>query len=190
MKPLYALVLVHQSCLTNNVYCKMQVSSSIPFIMSLMTVTFAQLSAGGSLTAVSGMIDTDWPLAEQLLKLTPGARLRHGHNLKLRSRQPEVHTYMSSIYQQLLQYLNGRHDQRKRNVSNLPAAQCTCSLDVDSYQGKFTQAVIKITLIILGLWVTFAAMPLYRRVYQSLIKGRSTCDVYLLVSGNLKFYIS
>ena len=37
--------------------------------------------------------------------------------------------------------------------------------------------------------MTFAAMPLYRRVYLSLIKGRSTCDVYLLVSGNLEFYI-
>ena len=122
--PLYALVLVHQSCLTNNVYCKMQASNSIPFIiiMSLMTVTFAQLSAGGSLTAVSGMINTDSPLAEQLLKSTPGGRLRHGHNLKLRSRWPEVHSNMSSIYEQLLQYLNGHPDQRKQNVSNLPAA--------------------------------------------------------------------
>ena len=140
---------MHQSCLTNNVYCKMQASSSIPFRMLLMTVIFSQLSTGGSLTAVSGMIDTDSPLAEQLLKLTQGGILRHGHNLKLRSRRPEVHFNMSSIYQQLLQYLNGRHDQRKQNVSNLPAAGCTCLLDVDSYKGKFTQAV-KITLIILG----------------------------------------
>ena len=121
----------------------MQASSSIPFIISLMTVTFAKLSAGGSLTAVSSMIDTDSPLAEKLLKLTPGGRLRHGNNLKLRSRRPELHSNMSSIYKQLLQYLNGRHDQRKQNVSNLPAAGCTCSLDVDSYQGKFTLAVIK-----------------------------------------------
>ena len=122
------------------------------------------------------MIDTDSPLTEQLLKLTPGGRLQQGHNLKLRSRQPEVHSNISSIYKQLLQYLNGRHDQRKQNGSNLPAAGCTCPLDVDSNLGKFTQAVIKITLIILGLWVTFAAMPLYRRVY-------------LLVSGNLEIYI-
>ena len=169
----------------------MQASSSIPFIMSLMTVTFAQLSAGGSLMAGSGhgMIDTDSPLAEQLLKSTPGGRLRHGHNLKHHSRRPEVHSNMSSIYQQLLQYLNGRHEQRKQNVSNLPAAGCTCLLDVHSYKGKFTQAVIKITLIFLGVWLTYAAMPLYRRVYQSLIKGRSTCDVYLLVSGNLEFHM-
>ena len=74
-------------------------------------------------------------------------------------------------------------------MSNLPAAGCTCSFDVDSSQGKFTQAVIKITLIILGLWVTSAVMPLYKRVYKSLMKGHSTCDVSLLVSDSLELYI-
>ena len=155
----------------------------------LMTVAFAQLSAGGSLTVVSGMIDTESPLAEQLLKLTPGGRLQHGHNLTLPSRRPELHSNMSSIYKQLLEYLKGRHEQIQQNVINLPTAECTCSFDVVSSQEKFTQAVIKKNLVILGLWMTFAAFPLYKKVYQSLIKGCSTCDVYLLVSGSLEFYI-
>ena len=110
----------------------MQASCSTLFLFFLMTVAFAQLSAGGSPTAANGMIDTESPLAEQLLKSIPGGRLRHGHNLKLCSPRLGLHSNMSSIYKQLLQYLNGRHDQRKQNVSNLPAAGCTCSFDVDS----------------------------------------------------------
>ena len=60
---------------------------------------------------------------------------------------------------------------------------------MDSHQGNLTIAVIKITLVILGLWATSAALPLYKGVYRSLMNGRSTCDVYLLVSGSFEFFI-
>ena len=65
-----------------------------------------------------------------------------------------------------------------------------CACDMDSHQGNnLTLAVIKITLVILGLWATSAALPLYKGVSRSLLKGCSTCDIYLFVSGSLEFYI-
>ena len=143
-----------------------------------MTVARAKISVASSPSAVKGLTDTEFPLSEQLLKSTPGGRSRHGHNLNIHSSWSRVHSNMPSCYNQLLNYLsNGRQGHRQNNTSNL--LECTCTWNMDSHKGKLTLAVIKITLSILELWVISAVLPLCKGVYRSLMKGRSTCDVYL-----------
>ena len=117
---------------------------------------------------------------------TPSGRLGHDYRLNLGGCQPRLHSNMSSSYKQLLSYPSyGRQGHLPKNMSDVP--KCTC--DIHSHQGNLTLAVIKITLVILGLWATSAGLPLYKGVYRSLIKGRSTCDVYMLVSGSFEFFI-
>ena len=60
---------------------------------------------------------------------------------------------------------------------------------MDGHQGDLNVVVIKITLVILGLWAISAGAPLYKGVYRSLKKGCRTCDVYLLVSGSFEFLL-
>ena len=60
---------------------------------------------------------------------------------------------------------------------------------MDGHQGDLNVAVMKITLVILGLWAISAGAPLYKGVYRSLKKGCRTCDVYLLVSRSFEFLL-
>ena len=60
---------------------------------------------------------------------------------------------------------------------------------MNSHQGDLNGAIIKITLVILGLLAISAGAPLYKAVYRSLKKGCRTCDIYLLVSGPFEFLL-
>ena len=68
--------------------------------------------------------------------------------------------------------------------------QKTCLQTCQSAHVIITLAVIKITIVILELWAISAGSPLYEGVYKSLMKGCSTCDVYLLVTGSFEFFIN
>ena len=180
---MYALLTCAFDFLGSNLILTMKETCPTLLIIFL-TFTCPQLSSGDSLASVDGRLDTDSTF--ELLKSTPGGRLRHGHNLKLRGHGPRLHSNMSRSYKRLLNYMNNGHQvQRPHNTSNLPNVKCTCSFGADTYHGHF----IKMTLVFIGLWVIWAAMPLYKGIYRSVIKRRSTCDVYLLVSGTLEFYI-
>ena len=161
-------------------------NSKTLYLFGCMTVACAQLSAAGSLAAVSGLIDTNICLGEELLEPTPGGRLRHGHRLNLGGRRPRLHTNTSRSYKQLLSYFsNGLQGHLPKNMSDVP--KCTCVMD--SHQGDLSGAVIKITIVILGLWAISVGSPLYKGVYRSLMKGCRTCNVYLLVSGSFEFLL-
>ena len=92
-----------------------------------------------------------------------------------------MHSSMSSSYKQLLNYLKyGHQGQPQKNVSNLPV--CICSFDVDGYQGNLALIVIKITLVILGLWTTSAGMPLNNGIFRSLtVHVTCTCLCHALL---------
>ena len=158
-------------------------NSKILYFFGCMTVACAQLSAAGSLATAGGLSATNIPIGEELLEPTPCGRLRHGHRLNRRGRRPRLHTNTSRSYKQLLSYFSdGLQGHLPKNTP-----KCTCFMD--GHQGDLNAAVIKITLVILGLWAISAGAPLYKGVYRSLKKGCRTCDVYLLVSGSFEFLL-
>ena len=123
------------------------------YFFGCMTVACAQLSAAGYLAAAGGLSATNIPIGEELLEPTPGGRLRHGHRLNRGGRRPRLHTNTSRSYKQLLSYVsNGLQGHLPKNTSDVP--KCTCVMD--SHQGDLNEAVIKITLVILGLWAISA----------------------------------
>ena len=164
-------------------------NSKALYFFGCMTVACAQLSAAGSLATAGGLGATNIPIGEELLEPTTGGRLRHGHRLNRAGRRPRLHTDSTPTtrsYKQLLSYVsNGLQGHLPKNTSDVP--KCSCVMD--GHQGDLNVAVIKITLVILGLWAISAGAPLYKGVYRSLKKGCRTCDVYLLVSGSFEFLL-
>ena len=129
---------------------------------------------------------TNIPIGDELLETNTGGRLRHGHRLNRAGRRPRLHTNTSRSYKQLLSYVsNGLQGHLPKNTSDVP--KCSCVMD--GHEGDLNVAVLKITLVILGLWAISAGSPLYKGVYRSLKKGCRTCDVYLLVSGSFEFLL-
>ena len=156
------------------------------YFFGCMTVACAQLSAAGSLAAAGGLSATNIPIGDELLETNTGGRLRHGHRLNRAGRRPRLHTNTSRSYKQLLSYVsNGLQGHLPKNTSDVP--KCSCVMD--GHEGDLNVAVLKITLVILGLWAISAGSPLYKGVYRSLKKGCRTCDVYLLVSGSFEFLL-
>ena len=156
------------------------------YFFGCMTVACAQLSAAGSLAAAGGLSATNIPIGDELLETNTGGRLRHGHRLNRAGRRPRLHTNTSRSYKQLLSYVsNGLQGHLPKNTSDVP--KCSCVMD--GQEGDLNVAVLKITLVILGLWAISAGSPLYKGVYRSLKKGCRTCDVYLLVSGSFEFLL-
>ena len=156
------------------------------YFFGCMTVACAQLSAAGSLAATGGLSATNIPIGDELLETNTGGRLRHGHRLNRAGRRPRLHTNTSRSYKQLLSYVsNGLQGHLPKNTSDVP--KCSCVMD--GHQGDLNVAVLKITLVILGLWAISAGSPLYKGVYRSWKKGCRTCDVYLLVSGSFEFLL-
>ena len=154
------------------------------YFFGCMTVACAQLSAAGSLAAAGGLSATNIPIGDELLETNTGGRLRHGHRLNRAGRRPRLHTNTSRSYKQLLSYVsNGLQGHLPKNTSDVP--KCSCVMD--GHEGDLNVAVLKITLVILGLWAISAGSPLYKGVYRSLKKGCRTCDIYLLVSGSFEF---
>ena len=149
-------------------------SSKTLYFFGCMTVACAHLSAAGSLATADGLSATNIPIGEELLEPTPGGRLRHGHRLNRGGGRPRLHTNTSRSYKQLLNYVsNGLQGHLLKNTSDVP--KCSCVMD--GHQGDLNVAVIKITLVILGLWAISVGAPLYKGVYWSLKKGCRTCDV-------------
>ena len=121
-----------------------------------MTVACAQLSAAGSLAAAGGLSATNIPIGDELLETNTGGRLRHGHRLNRAGRRPRLHTNTSRSYKQLLSYVsNGLQGHLPKNTSDVP--KCSCVMD--GHEGDLNVAVLKITLVILGLWAISAGSP-------------------------------
>ena len=145
-----------------------------------MTVACAQLSAAGSLATAGGLSATNIPIGEELLEATPGGRLRLGHRLNRGGRRPRLNT--SRSYKQLLSYVsNGLQGNLPKNTSDVP--KCTCVMD--GHQGDLNVAVIKITLVILGLWAISAGTPLSRPI-AVIVLYRPDYLIYLYGAGTLR----
>ena len=171
---------------SNMLWNMVKPNSKALYFFGCMTVACAQLSAADSLATAGGLSATNIPIGEELLEPTTGGRLRHGHRLNRAGRRPRLHTNTSRSYKQLLSYVRkGLQGHLPKNTSDVP--KCSCVMD--GHQGDLNVAVLKITLVILGLWAISAGAPLYKGVYRSLKKGCRTCDVYLLVSGSFEFLL-
>ena len=72
----------------------------------------------------------------------------------------------------------------------MSAAVPKCTCDTNSCQGDLTIAVTRTTVVILVLLAISTGWPLYKGVYRTLLKRRSTCVVYLLVSGSFEILIN
>ena len=157
------------------------------YFFGCMTVACAQLSAAGSLAAAGGLSATNIPIGDELLETNTGGRLRHGHRLNRAGRRPRLHTNTSRSYKQLLSYVsNGLQGHLPKNMSDVP--KCSCVMD--GHEGDLNVAVLKITLVILGLWAISAGSPLYKGVYRSLKKGCRTCDVTCWCQALLSSFLS
>ena len=98
---------------------------------------------------------------DELLETNTGGRLRHGHRLNRAGRRPRLHTNTSRSYKQLLSYVsNGLQGHLPKNTSDVP--KCSCVMD--GHEGDLNVAVLKITLVILGLWA-ISAGSLCTRVF-------------------------
>ena len=149
---------------SNMLWNMVKPNSKTLYFFGCMTVACAQLSAAGSLATAGRLSATNIPIGEELLEPTTGGRLRHGHRLNRGGRRPRLHTNTLRSYKQLLSYVsNGLQGHLPKNTSDVP--KCSCVMD--GHQGDLNVAVIKITLVILGLWAISAGAPLYKGVYRS-----------------------
>ena len=134
---------------SNMLWNMVKPNSKTLYFFGCITVACAQLSAAGSLATAGGLSTTNIPIGEELLEPTTGGRLRHGHRLNRGSRRPRLHTNTSRSYKQLPSYVsNGLQGHLPKNTSDVP--KCSCVMD--GHQGDLNVAVIKITLVILGLY--------------------------------------
>ena len=162
-------------------------NSKALYFFGCMTVACAQLSAAGSLATACGLSATNIPIGEELLEPTTSGRLRHSHRLNRAGRRPRLHTNTLRSYKQLLSYVsNGLQGHLPKNTSDMP--KCSCVMD--GHQGDLNVAVLKITLVILGLWAISAGAPLYKGVYRSLKKGCRTRDITCWCQALLSSFLS